>query len=75
MREMQVAAGQQLLESKPASRYTPATAVADIMENSISANADQVGTYYNSNTGDRLTIFDRGRAEEMSGDHKLEFGD
>jgi hypothetical protein len=48
------------MESMRAVGYTLQTAIADIVDNSISANAGNVDIYFNSTTPDHLAIIDDG---------------
>ena len=48
------------MESMRAVGYTLQTAIADIIDNSISANAVNVDIYFNSSTPDYLAIIDDG---------------
>lgn len=51
-----------LVESLRAFGYTPQTAVADLVDNSITAAADQIGVEFNwDGASSRITIMDNGR--------------
>lgn len=60
MREVDVPPEPQLMESMRAVGYTLQTAIADIIDNSISANAGNVDIYFNSEKPDHLAIIDDG---------------
>lgn len=60
MREVEVPPEPQLMESMRAVGYTLQTAIADIIDNSISAEARNVDIYFNSATPDHLAIIDDG---------------
>lgn len=60
VREVEVPPEPQLMESMRAVGYTLQTAIADIVDNSISANAGSVGIYFNSSTPDHLAVIDDG---------------
>lgn len=60
MREVEVPPEPLLMESMRAVGYTIETAVADIVDNSISANATKVDVYFNSTTADHLAVIDDG---------------
>lgn len=74
MRDIDVPPEPQLMESMRAVGYTLQTAIADIVDNSISANADHVAIYFNSATPDHLAIIDDGdgmTAEEVQSAMRL----
>lgn len=60
VREVEVPPEPQLMESMRAVGYTLQTAIADIIDNSISADANNVDIYFNSATPDHLAIIDDG---------------
>ena len=60
MREVEVPPEPQLMESMRAVGYTLQTAIADIVDNSISAKARNVDIYFNSARPDHLAIIDDG---------------
>src|SRR4051812_9604529 len=60
VRDVEVPPEPQLMESMRAVGYTLPTAIADIVDNSISANARKVDIYFNSATPDHLAIVDDG---------------
>jgi hypothetical protein len=68
MRDVEVPPEPQLMESMRAVGYTLQTAIADIIDNSISANSGLVEIFFNSAEADHLAIIDDGdgmTAEEV----------
>lgn len=60
MRDAELAPDPQLMESMRAVGYTVETAVADVIDNSITAQADQVDVLFTSTPAVRIAILDNG---------------